>query len=253
MDLRWDAGATARGSITLLHGLNGTAAHWWRVGPGLARQGWNVTALDLPGHGDGPPLTRAMDIEQLVDGVLDRIPPEVDFLIAHSMGCSIALEVAERRPGRLGGLVLEDPSFLDGPEPELAELLRDDAKRYAEDLAAARVDIRRRNPTWLAGDVERVLDGILRAQTGLIADGLAIHGTWRTAELLAGTTLPTLVLLAEPPRSVVVGARLEQVYTDADHVVQLPGGHSLHFDAPADWLRHVDRFLAAPSDQPRPD
>ena len=36
----------------LLHGSTSSSATWWRVGPGLAAQGWAVSALDLPSHGE---------------------------------------------------------------------------------------------------------------------------------------------------------------------------------------------------------
>lgn len=242
MDLRWDTDQVVRGSIALLHGLNASADDWWRIGPALARQGWAVEALDLPGHGDGPRLTGPMDIEQLVEGTLERLRLDTDILVAHSMGCTVALEAASRRPGKVRALVLEEP-VLGGPEPGLAELVREDARHIATDRAAAMVEQQRRNPGWKPEDVERTIDGILKAQTDMIADGLTVREPWRTAELLAATTLPTLVLLAQPPRSVVLGADRDRLRSCADQVVEFPAGHSLHRELPTEWLRTVGEFL----------
>ena len=36
----------------LVHGLNSSAASWGRVGDALVDAGWNVTTVDLRGHGD---------------------------------------------------------------------------------------------------------------------------------------------------------------------------------------------------------
>ncbi|MBA3290388.1 MAG: alpha/beta fold hydrolase, partial [Actinobacteria bacterium] len=48
---RW----TGRGGrAVLVHGVTAWSATWWRIGPALAERGWDVTAVDLRGHGDSP-------------------------------------------------------------------------------------------------------------------------------------------------------------------------------------------------------
>src|SRR5207302_4126363 len=60
--------------------------------------GWNVLALDLPGHGGsaGPPLPTIEAMAHWVVEVLKLVEIEKASVIGHSMGSLIALEYAAR-------------------------------------------------------------------------------------------------------------------------------------------------------------
>jgi pimeloyl-ACP methyl ester carboxylesterase len=68
---------------------------------------------DLPGWGRSPRPPRALDVQQLADalaGFLDaeglaRVP-----LVANSLGCQVAVELAVRSPERVSALVLIGPT-----------------------------------------------------------------------------------------------------------------------------------------------
>ena len=76
----WPAQASSRGRFALLHGVTSSRSTWWRVGPALAAAGWDVTAVDLAGHGDGPRLPAENgDLTALVDAVV----PWLSIPLAH--------------------------------------------------------------------------------------------------------------------------------------------------------------------------
>jgi pimeloyl-ACP methyl ester carboxylesterase len=60
--------------------------------------GWNVLALDLPGHGRsaGPPLASISGMADWVSLVLKSLKVEKASIVGHSMGALIALECASR-------------------------------------------------------------------------------------------------------------------------------------------------------------
>lgn len=252
MTLQWQPDGRARGRAVLLHGVAALAATWWRIGPGLASHGWQVTALDLPGHGTMPRLDGPLDLDMLVAGVVDRISPPVDLLIGHSLGAIVALEVAHRYPDAARALVLEDP-----PGPTADPLLVADGIAVDADIVRSdreRLVRRERegNPRWKPEDVEYAVDGIAALDAPAVVAGLRGPLRWDPAALLASTDLPVLVLAAPdaPGRftddagSALRGedrVTVRAVVAD-DRFVVLDGRHCLHRDMPDRWLAEVTAF-----------
>jgi pimeloyl-ACP methyl ester carboxylesterase len=251
--LQWQPDGPARGRTVLLHGVAARAATWWRIGPGLASQGWQVTALDLPGHGAMPRLDRPLDLDMLVAGVIDRMSRPVDLLIGHSLGAIVTLEVAHRYPDAARALVLEDPPGPTSADPMLV------ADGIAADTDIVRSDrerlVRREregNPRWKPEDVEYAVDGIAATDAPAVVAGLRGPLRWRPAERLASTDLPVLVLAAPdaPGRftddagSALRGKDRAAVRAVAagDRFVVLDGRHCLHRDMPERWLDEVTAF-----------
>jgi pimeloyl-ACP methyl ester carboxylesterase len=90
-------------------------------GVGLRSEAWNsqidalasrfcVTALDMPGHGDSPPLSGPMSLTDYADAVLAAIKGPV-MVVGHSMGAMIALDMACRFPDRVRGVVALNAIF----------------------------------------------------------------------------------------------------------------------------------------------
>ncbi len=94
-------------TFLLLHGSFHAAWNWHKVVPLLEQAGHRGIALDLPGHGrDRTPASR-VTLDRCVDEVLevlDRLD-EKAVLVAHSRNGIVISEAAERRPGRIAGLV----------------------------------------------------------------------------------------------------------------------------------------------------
>src|SRR5205823_2386440 len=91
-------------SAVLLHGVMARAETWWRIGPALAGRGWQVSAVDLPGHGRAPRLAGPADLATFAAATAGRLPNDVDLLVGHSLGAVVALALEDRARA----LVLED-------------------------------------------------------------------------------------------------------------------------------------------------
>jgi pimeloyl-ACP methyl ester carboxylesterase len=117
------------------HGLGGDV----RQPAGLFRppEGIRLLCLDARAHGRTQPLgdPSALTFDALGDDLvawLDHLGLRRAILGGISMGAGVALNVAVRYPGRVAGLVLSRPAWLDGPLPPenvaryaaLARLLR---------------------------------------------------------------------------------------------------------------------------------
>src|SRR5438105_11758426 len=64
--------------------------------------GWNVLAVDLPGHGRsaGPPLATVPAMADWLVKVIDATKIERASLVGHSLGTLVALDCAARHPQR---------------------------------------------------------------------------------------------------------------------------------------------------------
>jgi pimeloyl-ACP methyl ester carboxylesterase len=96
--------------LLLVHGIGGSWRSWQTVLDALALER-QVIAVDLPGHGDTPPLQGETTIETLADAVTEFLGRN-DLMgidaVGSSMGARLVLELA-RRGGVLGGAVSLDP------------------------------------------------------------------------------------------------------------------------------------------------
>lgn len=96
--------------LFLIHGIGGSWRSWQTILNDLALER-EVIAVDLPGHGDTPPLNGETTIATLADAVTEFLDENnltgVD-VVGSSMGARLVLELA-RRGGAVGGVVSLDP------------------------------------------------------------------------------------------------------------------------------------------------
>ncbi len=111
--------------VLLVHGLGANTLSWEPIAQPLADAlGTSVTAIDLIGFGRTRVPERTASIatnRQLVTAVLDGLGPSI--VIGNSMGGSISIGVAARRPDLVSSLVLVDPA-LPHPHPGVVDMLR---------------------------------------------------------------------------------------------------------------------------------
>ncbi|MCB1308957.1 MAG: alpha/beta hydrolase [Leptospiraceae bacterium] len=102
----------ARGSAVLcLHGLTANHKCWVALARLLQKAGYDVYAPDLRGRGQSSRPKRAYGSEVHVADcvrIMSAMGHERFHVVAHSFGCSIALELAARYPQRVRSLVLMD-------------------------------------------------------------------------------------------------------------------------------------------------
>ncbi|MER5353533.1 alpha/beta fold hydrolase [Kitasatospora sp. NPDC002551] len=200
--------------LVLLHALGERAADWDVVLPALAPH-HRVLALDQRGHGDSGRPGR-YGLEAMRDDVLaflDALGLARADLVGHSMGGAVAYLVAQRRPERVGRLVLED---VPAPRPRPASPVADAPDGPVDfDWAVVRAvkeQIDRPDPRWLEGMAA------ITAPTLLVAGGAASHVPQAGVAELAG---------------LIADCRL----------VTVEAGHLVHRTRPAGFVAAVAPFL----------
>ena len=113
--------------IVFVHGAQNDHSVWGLQSRWFAYHGWNVLAVDLPGHGrsDGPSRTT---IEAYADWLADLLSQhgiEEPALVGHSMGSLIALELAGREGFQARALVLVGTAWPMQVSPALLQAAHD--------------------------------------------------------------------------------------------------------------------------------
>ena len=90
----------AQPSVVFIHGAQSDHSVWGLQTRYFAHHGYNVLAVDLPGHGRsaGPALGSIEEISAWLLALLDAAHIDKAMLIGHSMGSLAALETAGAAP-----------------------------------------------------------------------------------------------------------------------------------------------------------
>ncbi len=98
----------AKPTAVFIHGVLGDHSVWILQSRYLANHGWNVLAIDLPGHArsEGEPPSSVEEAAGFIGDLLDAAGVRKAALIGHSWGSLIALEAAARLKEQVSHLVL---------------------------------------------------------------------------------------------------------------------------------------------------
>lgn len=100
-------------TVVFIHGAQNDHSIWVLQSRYFAHHGFNVLAVDLPGHGrsKGAALTSIEAIAGWVLAMLDATGIGKAMLVGHSMGSLVALEAAYQAPDRVGKLALVGTAY----------------------------------------------------------------------------------------------------------------------------------------------
>lgn len=222
----------------LLHSFPIDRRMWSAQREALAADGHRAVAIDLPGFGAAPRMSRE---PPSLDGYVDAVRASLDALgldrvtlVGLSLGGYVALRFAALAPERLRALVLADTrAAADSPETRAGRVLNLGLVRSKGPAAL----IEKMLPHLLAPDAPEALRATVRAWASEqsvegITDGLlAMRDRADATETLSAIACPTLLLVGSldaitPPAEhaamagAIPGARLE-VLEGAGHLSSL--------------------------------
>ena len=113
----------AKPTVVFIHGVLNDHSVWILQTRYMAHHGWNVLAVDLPGHckSDGEAPSSVEDGAAFVAALLDAAGVAKAALVGHSWGSLIALEAASRLKERVSHLVLVGTAYPMKVSPALLE------------------------------------------------------------------------------------------------------------------------------------
>ena len=247
-------------TAVFIHGVLNDHSVWFLQTRSLAHHGWNVLAIDLPGHGRSGGEAPA-SVEQAADTVaalLDALQFKQAALIGHSWGSLIALETASRLGGCVSHLVLVGTAFPMKVSPALV-----DASLHQPMKALTMVNVFSRSTlapvpsalgpgTWVYGGGMALGKRVLASNTqvnvfhrGFVACDSYANG----ATAMAQVTCPVLFVLGAqdqmtPPKAAQSLINVAKAAGKTVQVVNVPCGHHQMTEAPEETLAALRGFLS---------
>jgi pimeloyl-ACP methyl ester carboxylesterase len=239
--------------LVLLHGFSDSGMCWLRAARELEAD-YDLILPDARGHGRsarlraGEVVDMAADLEGLIRGLgLNR--PVVG---GHSMGANVAGLAAERHPGLISALVLEDPGWGDREEREeepeeprpnpFAEWLLDLEGWSLEQIKAK---CRQDSPTWDEEELPAWAESKQQLDKTIFQTENAADHDWR--RITAGLSCPTLLLTADVDRGAIVTPVVAAEIARLNPLVQavhIPGaGHNIRRERFGEFMDTVGNFL----------
>ena len=258
-----------------VHGLGGSSTNWTDLAALLADR-LDGVAVDLPGFGRSEPSAGDGYTPRQLAGYLTQVIEQVHggpvHLLGNSLGGTVALELAARRPDLVRTLTLVSPAMPDlrprvGPDMVLPLLLVPGVGRVAERRMAAMTpeeraqgtidvcfaDPSRVPPDRLAEAIEEVrrrnelpyaMEAFLHTLRGLVTAYLAPPSTslWARAALVK---VPSLVVWGREDKLVNVrlAQRTAHALTDSRLLVLDGIGHTAQLEAPAETAEAIRGLL----------
>ena len=227
--------------LLVVHGVGSNADGWWRVGPALADAGFHVVAVDLRGHGssDTPDDYRIAAYAADLLALRDRW----DVVLGHSLGGAAVVAAISERPEWTDRLILEDPMLVILDQEIAVEYVTSDLGPHVtvEMVQAA-------NPTWHPEDARIKLEAQNAAGKQVIEDSIRHNPGWNVVAEVAGLTIPTLLLGADPALGPLVppalGVSLADMNPNIEFHTLAGASHSMHRDEFEAFLDVVLGFLA---------
>lgn len=246
----------AQPTAIFIHGVLHDHSVWILQTRYLAHHGWNVLALDLPGHckSAGAPPASVEEAADFVLALMDTAGLEKAVLIGHSLGSLIALEAAARAPGRISQLVLVGTAF---PMPVSPALL--EASVSAPMKALEMVNVFSRSTlapppsalgpgTWVYGASMALGRRVLASNpaVNLFYTGFKACDSYQNGlQAMAQVTCPVLFVLGQADQMTPPKAAQGLMAACAQaKVVMLPGGHHQMIETPEEMLAALQGFLS---------
>lgn len=242
----------AKPTVVFIHGVLNDHSVWILQSRWFANHGWNVLAVDLPGHcrSEGPPPATVEDAAAFVVALLDAAGVAKAALVGHSFGSLIALETAARAPERVSHLALVGTAYPMTVSPALLDGALNDPQRaiamvntFSHSMLAPPLG----PGAWLYGSSRALMRRVLASNpnANVFHIGFKACNDYANGEqALAKLKCPVLFLLGEadqmtPPRA----ARTLAQKAAGAKVVTVKAGHALMSEAPDEVLFALRDFI----------
>ena len=250
----------AKPTLVFIHGVLNDHSVWILQTRYLAHHGFNVLAVDLPGHGrsGGDAPSSVEEASQFIADLLDAAGVKQAGLVGHSWGSLIALETAARLKERITHLALIGTAFPMKVSPALIEASLNEPMKALKmvnvfsraTLAAPPSAL---GPgTWVYGASMALGRRVLASNTqvnifhrGFVACDSYANGL----EAIADLTCPVLFVLGEndqmtTPRAAKSLMNQAKATGKTFSVVKVPMGHHQMSESPEETLNALKEFLS---------
>jgi pimeloyl-ACP methyl ester carboxylesterase len=250
----------AKPTVVFIHGVLNDHSVWILQSRYLAHHGYNVLAVDLPGHcrsaGEAPDSVEVA--ADFIVALLDAAGVAKAALVGHSWGSLIALEAAARLGERITHLVLVGTAYPMKVSPALLETSLNDPHKALQMINVFSRSTLAAPPsalgpgTWVFGASMALGRRVLASNTqvNVFHRGFSACDTYANGEAaMAQVQCPVLMVLGAQDQMTTPKAAQLLIQTARTNgktidVLQLPVGHHQMTEAPEQTLAALRQFLA---------
>ncbi|AVO40085.1 alpha/beta fold hydrolase [Simplicispira suum] len=251
----------AKPTVAMIHGVLNDHSVWAMQSRWFAHHGWNVLAIDLPGHcrSAGAAPQSVEEAAEFVIALLDALGIQRAALVGHSWGSLIALETAARLGERATHLALVGTAWPMKVSPALLESALNEPEK-----ALRMVNVFSRSTlcappsalgpgTWVFGAQMALGRHVLRSnpKVNLFHRGFLACDRYAGGEAAIGrVACPVLFALGTqdqmtPPKAAQTLVSAARAAGKAVSVAMLSVGHNEMTEAPEETLMALRNFLSA--------
>ena len=259
----------AKPTVVFIHGVLNDHSIWTLQTRYLANHGFNILAVDLPGHGksaginrDIPPCLSVEAAADFIIALLDAVELKTAALVGHSFGSLIALEAAARdaakNPNRIKHLAMVGTAFPMPVSPALLETSLNQPSKAIDMVNTYSHSMLAPPPsalgpgTWLYGSSKALMRRVQASNTtsNLFFTGFTACNEYKSC--LASVSIASAAMLfivgksdqMTPPKAAQALINAAKASGKQVSVVTLDAGHQLMTEAPDGVLMALKTFLA---------
>ena len=249
----------AQPTVVFIHGVLNDHSVWILQSRFLANHGWNVLAVDLPGHcrSEGEAPATVEEAADFIAALLDAAGIQRAALVGHSWGSLIALEAAARLKERVSHLVLVGIAYPMKVSPALLDTSLGQPMKALEMINVFSRSTLAPPPsalgpgTWVYGASMALGRRVLASnpRVNVFHRGFKACDSYANGEqAIAGIACPVLFLLGAQDQMTPVKAAQALVNMASEtgktvKVVTLPVGHHQMTETPDATLFAIRDFL----------
>ena len=251
----------AKPTVVMVHGVLGDHSVWILQSRYLANHGWNVLAVDLPGHvrsgGEAPASVE--EGADFIAALLDAAGVRRAALVGHSWGSLISLEAASRLKERVSHLVLIGTAFPMKVSQALLDASLNDPQKGIRMINVFSRSTLAPQPsalgpgTWVFGASVAINRRVLASNTrvNVFHRGFKACDSYANGEnAMAQVTCPVLFILGAADQMTLPKAAQPLIDKakaagKAVQVVHVPVGHHQMYESPDATLFAIRDFLRA--------
>ena len=243
-----DAGKTFESdkhTIILLHGSGLSHIVWSLTEQYLSNKGYNILAIDLPGHGnsEGPSLESIEEISEWLNKIINNISIKSLSILGHSQGCLEAIEYASRYPKNIKNLILVSGSYRMPVNEDLIDLAS------AGDKDAINLMMKwgyEGSKKFIGGNpVEKIINSSRAIREILAVDLIACNNYMNGLEAIKNIKCPTLLIFGELDKmvSLAKGKKFSELIPNSETYIIQNCGHMIMFENAFKMREKVIEFL----------
>jgi pimeloyl-ACP methyl ester carboxylesterase len=241
-------------TAVFVHGVLNDHSVWILQTRYFANHGWNVLAVDLPGHGrsGGKAPASVQEAAQSIMALLDAAGVSKAMLVGHSFGSLIALHATAENPSRVSRLMMVGTAYPMLVSPALLASSLNDPQKAIQMVNVFSHSTLAPPPsalgpgTWLLSGSKALMRRVLasNSQANIFNVGFKACDTYDQGEVSMGkVSCPTLFLLGKKDQMTQPKAAQSLIKWAHDgHVAMVNAGHQLMVEAPEETLNAMIEF-----------